>query len=295
MKKVLLFTVVLTSSIAFTACDGEDESPVDDTNPNEDAESQEALSTMNDMVNQMEQLDYTMIDFDVLYADTEFEGKLKEEDHVIEAEFFDPFNGENEQRGQAAFQTLFPILENLKLDAGMTDEEAITTALEAFNIPDHFLKAELAVVFHDGTEKSYEIMRDITAMARTDENSEIQEAMSIMNSLASRIDELDFTVFDFNVYYADTEFEGKITKNGHIIESEFYDSFNGQSERGLASFQALFPIVQELQLDAEMTDEEAIAASLEAFNIPEDYLKAELEVTFHDGTERNYEILQNEL
>src|SRR5690625_1885581 len=159
-----------------------------------------------------------MLDLDVLYADTEFEGKIKNEDNVIESEFFDPFNGENE-RGSAAFQAIFPIVEDLVLDAGMTDEEAITTSVEAFNIPDHFLKAELQVIFNDGTEKNYEIMRDISAMGSIGSNSdaEIQEAMSIMNSMANRMEELDFTVFDFNVYYADTEFEGKITKEDHII------------------------------------------------------------------------------
>ncbi|MFA1819518.1 YusW family protein [Virgibacillus oceani] len=294
MKKILLLTVMLTSPMVFTACGGEDESPVDDdTNPNEDMESQEALSTMNDMVNQMEELDYTMLDFDVYYADTEFEGKIKKDDNIIESEFYDPFNGEEERRGGAAFHALFPIVQDIQLDEEMTDEEAITISLEAFDIPDNFLRAQLQVIFNDGTERTFEVMEDESQVNHNNPNLDVA-AMSMMNDMVNQMAELDYTMLDLDVYYADTEFEGKIKKDGNIIESEFYDSFNGQNERDSAAFVALFPIVEDLQLDAEMTDEEAIATSLEAFDIPDNYLKAKLQVIFNDGTEKNYEILQNE-
>lgn len=155
MKKLVLF--LLISAMVMTACGGEDENSKENSNQsNVDVESQEAMSTMNDMVKKMEELDYTSIDFDVIYDDKEFEGEIEKDDNLVESEFYDPFNSVNE-RGPAAFDAMFPIVKDLKLGQDMTDEEAIAISVEAFSIPDDFLKAELQVTFKDGTEKTYEV------------------------------------------------------------------------------------------------------------------------------------------
>ncbi|MFD1040492.1 YusW family protein [Virgibacillus byunsanensis] len=155
MKKIVLFAVFLMSAMVIAACNGEeDDSSENKSNP--DVESQEAMSTMNDMVKDMEELDYSSIDFDVLYDDTEFEGEIHNDDGLVESEYYNPFNDTTE-RGPAAFDIMFPIVKELKLDPDMTDEEAVATSIETFNLPEDFLKAELQVTFKDGTEKVYEV------------------------------------------------------------------------------------------------------------------------------------------
>ncbi|SDQ79821.1 YusW-like protein [Virgibacillus subterraneus] len=157
MKKLVLLTILLVSAMVMTACGGEDENSKENSNQsNEDVKSQEAMSTMNDMVKRMEELDYTSIDFDVIYDDQEFEGEIEKDNNLVESEFYDPFNSVDE-RGADAFDAIFPIVKDLELKQDMTDEEAIATSLKAFSIPDNFLKAVLQVTFKDGTDKVYEI------------------------------------------------------------------------------------------------------------------------------------------
>lgn len=143
--------------MVITACGGEDGNSSENSNhSNTDVESQETMSTMNDMVDKMEELEYTSIDFDVLYDGNEFEGEIENNDGLVESEFYDPFNNVDE-RGSAAFDAMFPILKDLELDQDMADEEAVATCIEAFSLPDGYLKAELQVTFKDGTEKVYEV------------------------------------------------------------------------------------------------------------------------------------------
>ncbi|MBP1950893.1 YusW family protein [Virgibacillus litoralis] len=157
MKKLLLLAVLLLPAMIITACGDEDQNSKEKSNQSdEDVKSQEAMSTMNDMVKRMEELDYTSIDFDVIYDDQEFEGEIEKDDNLVESEFYDPFNSVDE-RGADAFDAIYPIVKDLELKQDMTDEEAIATSLKAFSIPDNFLKAVLQVTFKDGTDKVYEI------------------------------------------------------------------------------------------------------------------------------------------
>ncbi|SET53496.1 YusW-like protein [Salinibacillus kushneri] len=156
MKKGILLVTLVFSALTITACGGEDENSRDDTTPsNQDIESQEVMS-MNDMESQMDELEYTAVDFDVLYEDTEFEGEIENDDGLIEAEFYDT-NKKLEERGAPAFDTMFPLIKNLEVTEEMTDEEAIQRAIKIFELSEDFLKAELTVVFSDGNEKVFEV------------------------------------------------------------------------------------------------------------------------------------------
>lgn len=122
---------------------------------------------------------------------------------------------------------------------------------------------------------------------------ESQETLSVVEDVAKMVDELDFTRIDFDVHYEEAEFEGQIKNGDLIVESEFYDPFNGFDERGRAAIEAILPFLKNLDLNKDMTDEDAIAEAIRVFNIPDDFLKAELDLTFKDGTEKLFIISNN--
>ncbi|MEN2767642.1 YusW family protein [Ornithinibacillus xuwenensis] len=124
--------------------------------------------------------------------------------------------------------------------------------------------------------------------------SENQPAMSI-EDVVEKMDALDYSVVDFDVLYADTEFEGEIEHDAGLVEAEFYYPLEEVDARGKEAFDAIFPFVQKLDVHYDMTDEEAIKASLEVFNLPENFLKAELEVKFKDGTQKTFIVNNNEM
>ncbi|MFD2044682.1 YusW family protein [Ornithinibacillus salinisoli] len=157
MKKLLISTVVLTSVLTMAACAADDEGNSSEDQHNQDVESQPVIS-QTDMGDKMSELSYTVYDFDVLYEESEFEGEIENDEGLIEAEFYNPFS-DITARGSDAFEAIFPVLQELELNPDMDDEEAITESLAAFDLPDNYLKAQLEVVFSDGTEKTYEIKK----------------------------------------------------------------------------------------------------------------------------------------
>ncbi|TFJ94390.1 YusW family protein [Lentibacillus salicampi] len=162
MRKTLIAMFISLAALALTACGGGDDENTSENKEQTDeaVKSEQVINmTQDDMLKKMKELDYAGIDLDVLYSEKEFEGQIKEDDGLIEAEFYDPVNGMDE-RGAAAFDALFPIFQDMKIDKDMTDEDAVATALESFDIPDDFLKAELTVIFQDGTEKIFEVKKN---------------------------------------------------------------------------------------------------------------------------------------
>ncbi|WP_196493728.1 YusW family protein [Ornithinibacillus caprae] len=162
MKKLVMSAIFLAAIFMISACaadnENEDENTSEHTeNHSQDVESQPAMS-QTDLVDKMSELDYVVYDFDVIYEETEFEGEIEDDDGIIEAEFYNPFE-DVQSRGSEAFEAMFPILLELELNPDMSDEEAISTSLEAFNLPEDFLKATLEVVFTDGTEVDYVVKR----------------------------------------------------------------------------------------------------------------------------------------
>lgn len=157
MKKLLtLFAVIFTSAFIITACGNDDENSK--VNPDQSKSDMASQPVMNqtDMGDKMDQLNYTVYDFDVLYNGSEFEGEIANDDGLIEAEFYNPFVDVT-ARGSDAFEKMFPVLQELELNENMTDKEAIAESIAAFDLPEDFLKAELTVTFESGVEKEYEI------------------------------------------------------------------------------------------------------------------------------------------
>ena len=118
-----------------------------------------------------------------------------------------------------------------------------------------------------------------------------QDNVAGQNDMQARMDELDYIEFELEVEYAgDTEYEVEIEqKKVGLIKAEIEDSLNHVEKKGVEAFNELFPLVQELNITQQTKKEDAISKVLTTFDLPTDYTKFDLEITFNDGTKIEFE------
>ena len=117
----------------------------------------EQVDTGNDTVT----LSHNFADFnlDVDYSPTEkYEASFEKDVDGIEAIIEDELNNEH-LHGNEAFDRLNPILEQLKFNATTPNEQVIEEVLSAFSLDNNFIEFELDVLFSDGTQKEYRLIK----------------------------------------------------------------------------------------------------------------------------------------
>lgn len=108
--------------------------------------------------------------------------------------------------------------------------------------------------------------------------------------MRERMDELPYTKFELEVEYDDhTEYEAEIKLKNNEVKAEIENELEGIEIKGPEAFDEIFPIVKELNFDRNTDKNEVIERSLDAFNLSDDYKEFELELTFDDGTEIEFE------
>lgn len=133
-------------------------------------------------------------------------------------------------------------------------------------------------------EVSTSPVNDEPAVEKEDAPSE-EATKEISNS-----DTLNFTDFELDVDYAkNIEYEADYELDNGDIEAEIEDDFNDLKLKGDEAFDKLEPMLQKLNITQETTKEEVIQDTLNVFDLPSDYTKFELEITFDDGTEIEFE------
>ena len=101
-----------------------------------------------------------------------------------------------------------------------------------------------------------------------------------------------FTKFDLDVEYkGNKKFEAEYEAEG-IGEAEIKDTINDKSLKGDEAYQELSPLLEQLKIDANSNEQEVITQVLEVFNLEKDYTEFELDVTFADGTSKEYKVKQ---
>lgn len=185
MRKLYLVTIILVLSLVIAACGENNNSEESDNNTNgvttNDREQNDNTSTENndsnvadndvidennqteipednsdDQVQKMESLDYIDFELDVKYNnDQEYEVDLELENSYVEAKLEDDLNG-TEIAGDAAFDEIYPLVEQLTIDQDTSTDDAITQVLDAFDLPTDYEKFELEIKFKDGTKKKYD-------------------------------------------------------------------------------------------------------------------------------------------
>lgn len=191
MKKTILFLALLAMSLLVVAC-GSNTNKTPDANNNQVNEENKDRTTNNanstadnndvkkqpdthnndtivngaDEVAKMDKLDYVEFDLDVNYANhKEYEVKLEKElerdrdgdrdrDDWIEAKIEDELNGVN-LAGTAAFEQIYPLVEQLTITKTTTKEEAIQQILDVFKLDADYEEFEVDIVFKDGTKMEF--------------------------------------------------------------------------------------------------------------------------------------------
>ncbi|MGG0670017.1 YusW family protein [Lederbergia citrisecunda] len=125
-------------------------------------------------------------------------------------------------------------------------------------------------------------------------NAEQNNDAANQDDMQKKMDELEYAEFELEVEYAgDTEYEVELEqKTVGSVKAKIEDSLNHVEKRGNEAFDELHPLVQKLNITQQTKKDEAISDVLKTFNLPTDYTKFDLEVTFNDGTKIEFKDLK---
>ncbi|MFU2015866.1 YusW family protein [Peribacillus butanolivorans] len=105
---------------------------------------------------------------------------------------------------------------------------------------------------------------------------------------------LPFTFKDFQleVDYAgnDNEYEAEYDAMGDQIEASIDDQLNKHEVHSDEAMEELTPILEKLTFTKDSSDDEVIQDVTKAFNLKDDYEEFDLEVTYDDGTKKEYKV-----
>lgn len=102
-------------------------------------------------------------------------------------------------------------------------------------------------------------------------------------------DSFDFTHFSLDVDYSEAQdFDVDYENEQSGVEASYEDNVNNEQFYGNDAYDRLESVFQSFKFDKNTSDDEVISEVLNAFNLPEDYQKFDLEVRFADGTEKEY-------
>ena len=99
----------------------------------------------------------------------------------------------------------------------------------------------------------------------------------------------DFTHFSLDVDYANAQdFDVEYENEQSGVEASYEDNINNEQFYGNDAYDRMESVFQSFKFNKDTSEDEVIKEVLNAFNLPEDYQKFDLEVRFADGTEKEY-------
>ncbi|WP_053346548.1 YusW family protein [Peribacillus butanolivorans] len=105
---------------------------------------------------------------------------------------------------------------------------------------------------------------------------------------------LPFTFNDFQleVDYAgnDNEYEAEYDAMGAQTEASIDDQLNKHEVHSDEAMEELTPILEKLTFTKDSSDDEVIQDVTKAFNLKDDFEEFDLEVTYDDGTKKEYKV-----
>ena len=102
-----------------------------------------------------------------------------------------------------------------------------------------------------------------------------------------------FSSFDLDVDYANFKsFEVEYENDVDETEAKIKDELNNRTLRGDEAFQEMQNRFQSFQFDQNSPEETVVQEVLKSFELDDNYEKFELEITFTDGTEKEYHVMK---
>lgn len=110
--------------------------------------------------------------------------------------------------------------------------------------------------------------------------------------MEAQLENLNFHDIEIEISYGeDREFELSLDRDDddNRIDAEIEDEINNVFFEGRDAFEHIFPKLESLELSSDSAEEEVIEQVLNAFDLPNDYDKFEIEVYFNDGKRIDFE------
>src|SRR5690625_3918560 len=109
--------------------------------------------------------------------------------------------------------------------------------------------------------------------------------------MVTKMEQLDYVDFELAVEYdEDQEFEVSLELDDHgEVEADIEDDLNGVRLYGQEAFATIYPLVEQLTITQDTTQDEAIKQVLAVFGLEDNYREFELEITFKDGVKVEFE------
>ncbi len=115
--------------------------------------------------------------------------------------------------------------------------------------------------------------------------------VSSQDDMQAKMDELDYADFELEVDYGNhKEYEAELEKSSNnSVKAEIEDDLNNVKKKGTDAFNELYPLVQQLTINGQTSQDDAIKEVLKVFNLPADYNEFDLEIRLKDGSKIEFE------
>ena len=129
-----------------------------------------------------------------------------------------------------------------------------------------------------------------TNQTATNTQSETNQTTNTQNNTVGTTNAaFNFTDFDLDVEYGvNQEYDVDYENDHEGMEAEIKDDKGNNRLRGNEAFEFLKPIFESLTFDQNTPNAEVISEVINAFKLDDNYRTFELEVTFTDGTKKEY-------
>lgn len=105
-----------------------------------------------------------------------------------------------------------------------------------------------------------------------------------------KMKDIGMTEFELEVEYADGEYEAEIEKSSSgAYEAELEDELDNNNLKGDEAFNHIYDLVKNVDINPDSNENEVYEEFLNAFDLEDDYDEIEVEITFDDGSEVEYE------
>lgn len=102
--------------------------------------------------------------------------------------------------------------------------------------------------------------------------------------------EIHFTSFDLDIDYADNkEFDVDYENDTDGMEAELKDTVKGNEHlQGDVAFNRISPVFENFDFDKNSSDDDVISQVLKGFDLDDNFIEFELEISYEDGTKKEY-------
>ena len=124
---------------------------------------------------------------------------------------------------------------------------------------------------------------------QTTENDNMNNTATDNNNMATNESPYSFREFDLEVKYDNNkEYEASYENDNEGVEASIEDDLKNEKVKGNDAVDRLDPIFKKLDIDANTSEADVLSKVVSAFGLDENYQVIDLDITFNDGTEKEY-------